>query len=203
MSFQSTNLQTISGWVGRLLRLDLTAFDEIRSDPSATSGALMVVGAASVLAGLGTWIWSLQTEGIDSGDVLVKSLILGSILQSLAWLIWVYLVYQVLTHAYAARVDFYELIRTMGFAFAPVGLSILIAIRALAVPFGIVSLGFAFLLTNQAIERSGNADTQQAIMANVTGFTIFAVVMGILANIGEVRSVGGLAPGLFFFSLDL
>lgn len=203
MSFQNTNLQTISGWVGRLLRLDLSAFEEIRSDPSATSGALLVVAAASVFSGLGTWIWALQTRGIDSGEVLVKSLILGSILQSLAWFLWVYLVYQVLTHAYATRVDFYELIRTMGFAFAPVGLSILIAIRALAVPFGIISLAFAFLLTNQAIERSGNADTQQAILANLTGFTIFAVVMGILANIGEVRSVGGLAPGLFFFSLDL
>jgi len=27
--------------------------------------------------------------------------------------------------------------------------------------------------------------------------------MGVLANIAEVNTVGGLAPGLFFFSLDL
>lgn len=203
MRFQSTNLQTVSGWVGRILRLDLSAFDEIRADPTATSSAFVVVGGASVLAGIGSWVWALQADPVDSGEVLVKSLVLGSILQTLAWLLWVYLAYQVLTHAYGTRLVIHDLARSMGFAFAPVGLSILIAIQALAVPFGVVSLGMAFLLTNYAIERTAGIETQQAMLANVTGFTVFAIVMGILVNLFEVGTLGGLAPGLFFFSLDL
>jgi len=203
MSFQSTSLQSVSGWLGRLARLDLTVFEEVRSDPSATPGAIVVVFLASVLAGIGSWLWAVQTEGVSAGEVLVKSLIIGSILQTLVWFIWVYLVFQVLARAYGARTDFYELIRSMGFAFAPVAMSVLIAITAFAVPFGVAALAGATLFSHFAIQSSSSAEPRQVLIANFVGFLSFAVVMGVLANIAEVNTVGGLAPGLFFFSLDL
>jgi len=207
MSFQSANLQSVGGWVGRLMRLDLSVFDEVRSDPSATAGAVIVVAIASIMAGIGSWLWAAQWRGVGASEVFVKSLVIGSILQTLAWLLWVYVVYQVLVRAYGVRADFYELIRTMGFAFAPVALSVLVAIPSFAVPFGVASLALAVLLTGAAIQSASSAHPQQALTANLTGFAVFAVVMGILANIAEVNTtggahIGGLAPGLFFFSLD-
>jgi hypothetical protein len=206
MSYQTANLGSIGGWVGRLLRLDLSVFDEIRSDPSATPGAIIIVATASVMAGIGSWLWAVQWRGVEASDVFVKSLVVGSILQTLAWFIWVYLVFQLLARGYGARVDFYELIRTMGFAFAPVGMSILVGITFFAVPFGVISLAGAVLLTYVAIQSASSAEAQQVLVANLAGFTVFAVVMGILANIFKVTSVGGaevggLAPGLFFFYL--
>lgn len=203
MSYRTSNLQTLSGWLGRLLRLDLSAFDEIRSDPSATTGAIVVVFGASLLAGIGSWLWAVQTDGIDAGEVLVKSLIFGTILQTLAWFFWVYFAYLVLARAYGARTEFAGLIRTMGFAFAPSGLSVLVAITAFAVPFGVVALSSSVLMTHFAIQSSSSADPRQGLVANIVGFLLFAVVMGVLANIAEINTVGGLAPGLFFFSLDL
>ena len=203
MSYQAANLRSISGWVGRLLRLDLTVFDEIRSDPSATPGAIIVVAAASVMAGIGSWLWAVQTRNVDGAEVFVKSLVVGSILQTLAWFIWVYFVYQVLARGYGARTDIFELIRTMGFAFVPVGLGIFIAINGFTVPFGVISLTGAVLLTYFAIRSSSSAEPQQALVANFVGFLFFAVVMGVLANIWETEhSIGGLSPGLFFFDLD-
>ncbi|TET95400.1 MAG: hypothetical protein E3J29_06935, partial [Dehalococcoidia bacterium] len=89
MSYQSANLRSVSGWVGRLLRLDLSVFDEIRSDPSATPGAIAVVAAASVMAGIGSWLWAVQWRGVEASEVFVRSLVVGSILQTLAWFIWV------------------------------------------------------------------------------------------------------------------
>ena len=203
MSFQTTSLQSVSGWLGRLARLDLTVFEEVRSDPSATPGAIVVVFLASVLAGIGSWLWAVQTNGVSAGEVFVKSLVIGSILQTLVWFIWVYLVFQVLARAYGARTDFYELIRSMGFAFAPVAMSVLIAITAFAVPFGVAALAGATLFSHFAIESSSSAEPRQILIANFVGFLSFAVVMGVLANIAEINTVGGLAPGLFFFSLDL
>jgi len=203
MSFETTNLQSVSGWLGRLARLDLTVFEEVRSDPSATPGAIVVVFVASVLAGVGSWLWAVQTDGVGAGDVFVKSLVIGSILQTLVWFIWVYLVFQVLARAYGARTDFFELIRSMGFAFAPVAMSVLVAITAFAVPFGVASLAGAALFSHFAIESSSSAEPRQILIANFVGFLSFAVVMGVLANIAEINTVGGLAPGLFFFSLDL
>ena len=206
MSYESTNLQSVSGWLGRLVRLDLSVFDEVRSDPSATPGAIVVVFLASVLAGIGSWLWAVQTDGVDAAEVFVKSLIIGSILQTLAWFIWVYLVFQVLARAYGARTDFFELIRTMGFAFAPVGMSILIAVNSFAVPFGVTALAGAVLLSHFAIQSSSSAEPRQVLIANFVGFLTFVVVMGVFANIAEVGSqggvkVGGLAPGLLFFDL--
>ena len=203
MSFQTTSLQSVSGWLGRLARLDLTVFEEVRSDPSATPGAILVVFVASVLAGIGSWLWAVQTNGVSAGEVFVKSLVIGSILQTLVWFIWVYLVFQVLARAYGARTDFYELIRSMGFAFAPVAMSVLIAITAFAVPFGVAALAGATLFSHFAIQSSSSAEPRQVLIANFVGFLSFAVVMGVLANIAEINTVGGLAPGLFFFSLDL
>lgn len=202
MSFQTSNAQSVSGWLSRLLRLDLTVFDEIRSDASATPFAIAIVFGASVMAGIGSWLWAVQTDGVEATEAFWKSLVIGGILQTLAWFIWVYLVFQVLARAYGARTDFYELIRTMGFAFGPAGISILVAITAFAVPFGVVALAGAALLSHFAIESSSNAEPRQVLVANFAGFVVFAVVMGVLANIAEINTVGGLAPGLFFFSLD-
>ncbi len=203
MGFQTSDVQNVGGWLGRLLRLDLTVFDEIRSDSSATRAAIAVVFGASVMAGIGSWLWAVQTAGVEATEAFWKSLVIGGILQTMAWFIWVYLVFQVLARAYGARTDFVELIRTMGFAFAPVGISILVAITAFAVPFGVVALAGAVLLSHFAIQASSSAEPRQALVANFVGFLSFAVVMGVLANIAEINTVGGLAPGLFFFSLDL
>ncbi len=207
MSYQTSNLHSVSGWLGRLIRLDVTIFDEIRSEPSATPSAIIIVFGASVMAGIGSWLWAVQWRGVEATDVFIKSLVVGSVLQTLAWFIWVYLVYQVLARAYGARVDFSELIRTMGYAFAPVGISILIAVVGFTIPFGVFSMTCAVLLTYFATESASSAEPRQILVANFAGFAVFAVVMGVLANIGEVSStggaqIGGLAPGLFFFDLS-
>jgi len=207
MSYQTSNLHNVSGWLVRLIRLDVTIFDEIRSQPSATPSAIVIVFGASVMAGIGSWLWAVQWRGVEATDVFIKSLVVGSVLQTLAWFIWVYLVYQVLARAYGARVDFSELIRTMGFAFAPIGISILIAVVGFTIPFGVFSITCAVLLTYFATESASSAEPRQILVANFAGFAVFAVVMGVLANIGEVSStggvkIGGLAPGLFFFDLS-
>lgn len=202
MRYQSTNWQAIGGWVARILRVDFSAFDEVRAEPSATVGAVAVVFGSSLLAGFGSWLWAAQTSFISDSAVLLRSLLLGSVIQTAVWFLWVYLVYQVLVRGYGARVEFSELTRTMGFAFAPVALSVLIAVTSLAVPFGVIALSMAVLFTNVAIQQATDADAREATLANLTGFGAFAITMGVFANIWEIGGVGGLAPGVLFFSLD-
>ncbi len=202
--FQTRNLPALPSRVGRMLRFDFSAFSDIRSDPAATAPAILAVLMASVLAGFGSWIWALRQSQLDGqeGEVFVKSLVLGSLFQLLAWFLWVYVAHQVLTRVYRAHADFYETIRVMGFAFLGVGLSIFIGIDSLAVPIGVIAWAITVLMTNGALQAVTTADSQQVTVANITAFALFAVVMGFLANVGEVRGVGGLAPGLFFFALD-
>jgi hypothetical protein len=207
MGFRTSSVQSAAGWLGRLVRLDLTVFEEIRSSPPATTSAIAIVFVSSVFAGLGSFLWAVNWSPIDETDVLIRSLVIGSVLQTLAWFIWVYLVFLVLARAYGARTDFAELIRTMGFAFSPMAMSFLIWVEGFTVPFGVISISSTVMLSFFAMQAASSAEPRQALVANIAGFTVFAVVMGVLANIGEVSAgggagIGGSAPGLFFFDLD-
>jgi len=193
-------------WLGRLVRLDYTVFDELRSDRSATPIAIIIVLGAGVLAGLGTWIWALQHDhlrSLDVVEVLLKALIIGSIVQTAVWFAWVYITYMLAARVFGSVVRFGELTRVMGFAFAPVALGVLIAIAPLAVPFGLLAFGITLMLTAAAVEQAAELEPRQAMLSTLGGFAVFLVFMGAFANILEVSTYGGLAPGILFFSLDL
>ena len=189
-----------------MLRLDFAAFDEIRNEPTATTGAILVVYVGSLFAGVGSWIWAVQSRGVlglDETEILIQSTIIGSFIQAVVWFAWVYVTWWVAVHAYGSGVHFVELTRTMGFAFAPVAISLLIAIAPLAVPFGLLAFGLVLLLTTAAIQSAAELDQRDAMIAAFAGFSVFVVVMGIFANISEIGTVGGTSPGILFFSLDL
>ena len=203
MRSQTGGAHTVPARIGRLIRLDLGVFDEISSDTSATRSAVIVVTIASFLSGLGTMLWWLVRNFNfgDDVDVLLRSLILGSLFQVGVWIIWVYVVHLILAR-YGVVVDFYRLLRTMGFAFVPMGVAVLMVIAPLGIPIALFGLAATVLLTNVAIQSASRADTRQVIVANLGGLTAFVVIMGILANIAQVEGpLGGFAPGIFFFNL--
>jgi len=194
------------GWLGRIARLDFTVFDDLRSDRSATPIAVLVVLAASVVAGIGTLIWALQHDefgGIDMMEVLLKAVIIGSVVQTAVWFAWVYITYMLAARVFGSAANIGELTRVMGFAFAPVALSVLIAIAPLAVPFGLLAFGLTLMLTTAAVERAAEIEPRQAMLSTLGGFAVFLMFIGAFANVMEVATFGGLAPGILFFSLDL
>jgi hypothetical protein len=194
------------GWLGRLVRLDYTVFEELRTDRSATPTALAVVFFSGILAGFGTVLWVMQHDNFDNldvVDVILKSLVVGSIVQTAVWFTWVYITYMLVARVFGSGVLFGELTRTMGFAFAPVGLSILVAIAPLAIPVGLLAFGATLLITSAAVEHTAEVEPRQALLATLAGFAVFVVFMGGFANVLEEDVFGGLAPGILFFSLDL
>jgi hypothetical protein len=203
MEFQGASFQNLGSWLLRLARLDLTVFDDVKDDVSATVPTLTVVVVASFLSGLGSWLWwTFQDFPKGGGDVFVKSFLMGSILQVGVWFLWVYVAAMVLSKGLGVAADLNRLLRTMGLAFAPMGIAVLMLISFLTVPFGVIAIAATVALTYVAIQAATDAQPQQVMLANIVGFLVFAVVLGILANISEVYNTGGLAPGLFFFNLN-
>jgi hypothetical protein len=206
MEFQGASFQSLGGWLLRLAKLDLTVFDDVKDQVAATLPAVTVVVAASFLAGLGSWLWWIQQNlpGVDhkNFEVFLKSLVLGGIFQSALWFLWVYTAAMILTRGFRADADINQMVRTMGLAFAPMAISVLLVIRVLTIPFGVIAIAGAVLLSHVAIQATTNAESRQVVLANMVGFVVFAVVLGILANISDVYNWGGLAPGLFFFNLN-
>jgi len=119
-------------WLGRLVRLDYTVFEELRSNSSATPTAILIVLATGVIAGFGTWLWALQHDnftGVDVMEVLLKAVVIGSVVQLAVWFAWVYITYMLAARVFGSVVRFGELTRGLGFAFAPVAVAVLVASR--------------------------------------------------------------------------
>ena len=209
MEFQSAGFQNLASWLGRLIRLDLTVFDDVKDEAAATVPALAVVVAASLLAGLGSWLWWIFEIDFPAGadeknfEVFWKTFILGGIFMAALWVLWVYIVAMLLSRVFGAGADMNRLMRTMGLAFAPMAISFLVVIGMLAVPLGAFAVATTLLLTNVAIQATTDAEPQQVIVSNLAGFLVFAVVLGILANFAQIYDIGGLAPGILFFELNV
>ena len=209
MEFQSAGFQNLPSWLGRLIRLDLTVFDDVKDEAAATVPALAVVVAASLLAGLGSWLWWIFEIDFPAGadeknfEVFWKTFILGGIFMAALWVLWVYIVAMLLSRVFGAGADMNRLMRTMGLAFAPMAISFLVVIGMLAVPLGAFAVATTLLLTNVAIQATTDAEPQQVIVSNLAGFLVFAIVLGILANVAQIYDIGGLAPGIFFFELNV
>ena len=209
MGFQTADFQNVGNWLVRLARLDLTVFDEVKDNAAATVPALAVVVAASFLAGLGSWLWWVfEIEAGPGGDeknfeAFWKTFILGGIFMAALWVLWVYISAMILSRAYGAGADMNQMMRTMGLAFAPMAISFLVVIGVLAVPFGAFAVATTLLLTNVAIQATTDAEPGQVILSNLAGFAVFAIVLGILANVAQIYDTGGLAPGIFFFDLNV
>jgi len=161
-----------------------------------------VVVLSSVLAGFGSWLWSVFEIDRNETQIFVRSLLLGSIVQTIGWFLWVYIVDWLLRHLYHAQSNYLELVRVMGFAFFPVALSLFVLVGALAVPVGIFAFAATILLSSIAVQSATDADAPNAMMATLLGFGGFLVFMGGFANVMEVSTLGGLAPGILFFALD-
>jgi len=207
MEFQSAGFQNVGNWLVRLARLDLTVFDDVKDEAAATAPALAVMVIASFAAGLGSWLWwAVQDFPLVSdknGEAFLKTFILGGILQAALWFVWVYIAAMLLSRVFGAAADLNRIMRTMGLAFAPMIITILMVVDILAVPFAVIAVGTTLLLSNSAMQAATDAEPQQVIVSNLAGFAVFAIVLGILANVAQIYEIGGISPGIFFISLDL
>jgi hypothetical protein len=195
LNAQEFNYQALTARLMRLVKLDTSVFDEVRLDASTTIPSVAVVAVATFLAGLGGWLWWIMQDFGDSGKVLMQSFILGSIFSVALWVVWLLIVYVLLTQVFRAQADIQQLVRTMGMAAAPLALSVLMFIPALDFGIGLASLALFFGLTTFAIQASTSASAGQVLVCNAAGFAIWAIVLALL-----VGSDSFFAPG--FFLLD-
>ncbi|OGO51184.1 MAG: hypothetical protein A2148_08925 [Chloroflexi bacterium RBG_16_68_14] len=188
------DLAILADRLQRLLRLDTTVFEEVRQDPAATIPSVLVAVAATALAGLGGWIWWIVQDFGDSGKVLVQSVILGSIFSVALWIVWLLVAWVILTQLFREEADWQQMLRTMGMAAAPLALSVALFIPGIDFGVGLASVALFFGLTAIAIQAVTPANPARVLVANLAGFAVWAIVLGLL-----VSSDDYLAPGVFLF----
>ncbi len=178
----------------RLFRLDTTVFDEVRLDPAATAPAILVLVASTTLSCLGGWFWWIVRDFGDTAKVFLQSVILGSIFSVALWIVWLLVSWVILTQLFREEADWQQMLRTMGMASVPLALSIALLVPGIDFGIGLASVALFFGLTTIAIQAVTPANPARVLVANLGGFAIWAIVLGLL-----VSSDSFLAPGVFLF----
>jgi hypothetical protein len=179
----------------RLAMLDTSVFDEVRTDAASTLPAILIVVVATLLSGLGGWLWWIFGGYSDAGTILSKSAVIGTIVSVVLWFVWLGIVYVMLGQVFRARVDAQELVRVMGFAAAPLALGLLMCIHKLDYGIGIAVLGILFGTTQIAVQSATDAPAGKALAANAAGFAVWVIVLNLLVTRDNI-----LAPGVFIFA---
>ncbi|HZP56825.1 MAG TPA: YIP1 family protein [Dehalococcoidia bacterium] len=178
----------------RLAMLDTSVFDEVRTDTASTIPAIIVAIGATLLFGIGGWLWWIFADIPDAGEIFVKSLIIGSIISVVLWAVWLAIVYVILTQLFRARADVNELIRVMGFAAAPLALGVLMFIPGLDYGIGLTATAMFFGANVIAVQTATDAPAGRVLAANAVGFLVWSIVLGLLVSDSNVY-----APGVFVF----
>jgi hypothetical protein len=192
------DMQEVVAWLRRLaINLDTRVFDEVRTNPTATLPGAIVAAVSIFIAGLGGWLWWVINDFPRSGDVLVNSAFIGSLLAFVLWgLVWLGIVYFMLTQIFRERAYVEQLLRVMGLAASPLALMGLMWIPGLSLAIGFASLGLAVALNNIAIRAVTTADAGRVLAANLLGFFVWASALTLLAS-ASATSVEPHAPGIF------
>ncbi len=152
-----------------VLKLQPSTFEEIEASPSANSQALAVVVMASLAAGIGA--------GLMRGPL---SVLQGTLAALIGWLMWAgvtYLIGARLLPEPGTRTDMGELLRVIGFSYAPN----LFALFAF-IPFlgGLVRIVVAFWLLAATVIAVRQAldyrSTPRAIVVVLIGWLLFVAI---------------------------
>jgi hypothetical protein len=193
------DMQEVIAWLRRLANLDTRVFDEVRTNPTATIPGFIVAAVSIFIAGLGGWLWWIVEDFGQSGDILVNSAFIGSLLAIVLWVLWLLIVYVTLTTVFRERAYVEQLLRVMGLAACPLALMGFMFIPYISLAIGLASLALTFGLTNIAIRSVTTADPARVLVANLLGFTLWSAALTLLAA-SSANSYEPHAPGVFLFN---
>ena len=176
----------------RLARLDLGVLDEVRYDDDATVWALVVAAGSMALLGVGGWLWWVFSGFGTPGAVFLKSVLFGTLVSLLMWLVWLLVVYRLLRLLAGVTVPVEQMVRAAGFATAPLAVGVFMALPAISFGVGLLALGGWLLATQAAIERATGVRGGAVMVANLAGFASWVALMSLLTTASNQ-----LGPGPF------
>lgn len=152
-----------------VFRLDVSTFEDIEHDTTATGQAAAVVSVVAVLAAIGASLTAGFTGG-RAGSSFVATLISAFA----GWLIWSALTYWIGTTLFEGKADLGEMLRVIGFAYAPQSLAIIPCFGAFV--GGIWSLVAGFVAVRQGLD----IDNTKTFITIIVGFLAYVALYAIL-----------------------
>ena len=160
----------------RAARLDSGFYEHVEHDPSATRNSWLVVFIVGLCAGLGAALYNLD-RGVPTALIAFLFRFLGTFA---GWWLWAAVTLWVgttLTRGPQTRTDLGEVLRVLGYAHAPWGLSLFLFVPGLgAVLFALSSL-WVLVAGVVAIRQALDFTTSRAVLTVLLGWVIASAMM--------------------------
>jgi len=168
-----------------VLALDAGAFEDIEHDPSAMIQAFIVVVVSSILAAIGGSFGQVLFGvglGVDGNTTLRFLAIAGWAI--LAWILWSLVTWFFGTKIFHGDATVSEMMRVIGFAYAPLAFQIFSFIPIIGpfVPWvvAIWSVIAVFIAVNTSLDLPSGVQTIATVFA---GWFVYLIGMGVLLNL--------------------
>ncbi|MCS6845575.1 MAG: YIP1 family protein [Caldilineales bacterium] len=168
----------------RAARLDVTLFQEVEHDKSLTGEARMVVIIVALLLGVGGFLGGLLSGQITAALI---GLAVGVVLGIIGYYIWAYLTWFIGTRLFGGTAEPDELLRTLGYAYAPQALGVLGFIPCVGALIAFLASIWSLVVGVVAVREALNFDTGKAIITVVIGWAVIFVaslVLGVALGVG-------------------
>ena len=166
-----------------VFKLDVDTFEEIEADRTATSQAALVVLVVAVLAGIGSSVSALYVGDGGTDISSVGAFFQGFLGTFLGWIAWSAVTYLVGTSLFGGKADMGEMLRVIGFAYAPQMLGIIPCIGGLIGAVWTLIAGFV------AVRQGLDLDNTKAFLTILVGFFAYVAVWIVLAFLGSIGSL--------------
>jgi hypothetical protein len=172
----------------RAARLDVTVYNEVEQDTSATTEALQVVVLAAACSGIGSVLGTILFGGgaQGQGGALTVAFIATVLATLVGWVVWSYITYFVGTMMGGTATPG-EMLRTLGFAMTPQVLGILGFIPCIGSLIVFAAWLWSLVAGVIAVREALDFSTGQAIVTCIIGwFVMVALVVGVLVTLAIV-----------------
>ena len=183
----------------RLVFLDTGVFEELRDDERELGSALIVAGSACLLAGLGAWLY-WESASFTPPNAFVNSFVLGSVFLAAAYGVTALIIYVLMVQFFGVQVDLLAIVRTMGYAAAPLALSLGMFLPVLYPVFALMPLALLLVAMIYAVQAATGAEPVQVVVSCLIGFGFMVLVLGVVAisSSGPDTPIGAGQFGLYY-----
>lgn len=178
--------------VMRAVRFDATFYRQAANDERYSQQALTIVILTAVLSGIGAFLGNLL-----GGNLLgaLLGLVLGVVLGVAGYYVWVYVIHFVGAKFFQGKATAPQLLRTLGYAYAPMALGLLSFIPCVgglvALAGSVWSLACGFF----AVREVHQLDDGKTLITVVVGWLAVAVVMAVVGMVAAIFGIGAMGAG--------
>ena len=161
----------------RAFRGEVALFEEVEKDPAATTEALIIVAVSAVSLGIGSAVGAMAMGAPGGGPV---RLLLGVIGALVGWAVFSFVTYFIGTKFFGADATWEEVLRTLGYAYTPMVIGIVVIIPFIGALIILIALLWTLYLAFIAIRSALDVDTAKTIITILLSIIPAAIISALI-----------------------